>query len=114
MDISLLQSLTYLEGLFLKLNQITDIGPLQGLTDLTLLDLSHNGIVDISPVQYLVNLDAIDLSFNIGVIDAEPLWICHLAGGLQAGADVYVNSTGLIPGDPWLALLTAAGVNVVF
>ena len=113
-DISQLHFLTHLTHLWMWNNQISDIGPLEELTNLTWLHLADNNIVDISPVQFLVNLDRIEIQNNIGIINAEPLWNCHLAGGLQAGSDVFVNGTGLVPGDTWLDLLIAAGVNVVY
>ena len=113
-DISELQYLTNLTGLWMWNNQISDISPLQGLTNIINLSVAANNLTDISPVQFLVQLDRIDLQSNSGIIDAEPLWNCHLAGGLQAGSDVLVNGTGLVPGDTWLNQLIAAGVNVVY
>ena len=71
-DLSPLQNLTSLLGLYLRNNQISDLTPLQNLTSLKLLSLENNQINDLSPLQNLTSLEKLYLSGN-QISDLTPL-----------------------------------------
>lgn len=66
------QYLTGLDGLTLRMGQISDLTPLAGLTELTFLDLGTNDISDINALAGLTNLTGLHLDGN-PISDLAPL-----------------------------------------
>ncbi|MEC4891794.1 MAG: leucine-rich repeat domain-containing protein [Oscillatoria sp. PMC 1051.18] len=71
-DLTPLQSLSKLKKLYLEENQISDLTPLQSLSQLEELYLEGNQISDLTPLQSLSNLKFLDVENN-KISDLAPL-----------------------------------------
>ncbi|MBT3265581.1 hypothetical protein HN371_00435 [Candidatus Poribacteria bacterium] len=71
-DLTGMEHATGLRYLFLRSNQIADLGPLASLTDMVQLGLEGNAISELTPLSGLTNLDWLAVSQN-PVSDISPI-----------------------------------------
>jgi hypothetical protein len=91
-----LENLTNLTRLWIRANEIVDIGPLAGLTKLTSLNLADNAISDLRPLSGLTNLTFLAINQNGVITDIAPLHsLTNLSGTLWMGENAISDLSPL-------------------
>jgi len=91
-----LENLTNLTTLWIRANEITDIGPLAGLTRLTSLNLADNAISDVRPLGGLTALTFLAINQNGAISDITPLQsLTSLSGTLWIGENAITDLSPL-------------------
>lgn len=91
-----LENLTNLTTLWIRANEIMDIGPLAGLTRLTSLNLADNAISDLRPLSGLTDLTFLAVNQNGVITDVTPLRsLTKLSGTLWIGENAITDLSPL-------------------